>query len=593
MKIYPAPHQVRAAQIIRFDDIPVAHIEKEYHPQSIDVQVNPDFSKNTIQYLAPYQKFVTDNFLAFDTNNKKVDPDLRYQNYRYVYYPEIKKEFEPETFSYSAVVKKHDTFTYMKNYDIKTGILQQNSADKLSKSLISIFGDSAYRGLSPVNVSINGRDKQPSNLIKKSPDGLDFLFIQTDDGTSTKDGVALDYNTLLSYNCNLWVTLSSTGTIFKTLDEKSDGYDFNHITIARNDRIIYSDNEKTHFGKEYGYLARTEVRLSSLSGEGFHYLIPNSVKTPILIIRKDYGGYIVFSHENIFEHLETYLSFIYNIMLQIYMNSYIRTDSEELWITDYPVDYYGSLDIPLHKNHPDINIKDKIAEISNTTYYTIVANGISKNDIKLKQQDSKGNLYFEKIAKTDPEKEVDDVSIFTTQRTIAYCGQQKYRLVESAIVYHTEITDDEKCYITIEPFVSSKYRIISSSSKRFQIENPEDTYTVYALPINKDNESEFFIIDDKDNNFNTKSAIELCTIRVIYAGEPASYDVRLLGGGIPETKYNYEMLDIGNLKGRPYRIGTGAVIKLPEVFKKYDERILSLVEKYKVAADKFYTVYEK
>ena len=113
------------------------------------------------------------------------------------------------------------------------------------------------------------------------------------------------------------------------------------------------------------------------------------------------------------------------------------------------------------------------------------------------------------------------------------------------------------------------------------------------MPINKDNESELFIINNRDNNFNTKSAIELCTIHVEYVGEPASYDVRLLGGGIPETKYNYEMLDIGNLKGRPYRVGTGAVIKLPEVFKKYDERILSLVEKYKVAADKFYTVYDK
>ena len=52
------------------------------------------------------------------------------------------------------------------------------------------------------------------------------------------------------------------------------------------------------------------------------------------------------------------------------------------------------------------------------------------------------------------------------------------------------------------------------------------------------------------------------------------------------------MFDIGNLNGRPYRIGTGAVVKLPKAYKPYENEILAAINKYKVAADQFYIIFE-
>ena len=38
-------------------------------------------------------------------------------------------------------------------------------------------------------------------------------------------------------------------------------------------------------------------------------------------------------------------------------------------------------------------------------------------------------------------------------------------------------------------------------------------------------------------------------------------------------------------------MGTGAVIRLPKAYEKYDERIRKAGESYKVAADQFYIIY--
>jgi hypothetical protein len=68
---------------------------------------------------------------------------------------------------------------------------------------------------------------------------------------------------------------------------------------------------------------------------------------------------------------------------------------------------------------------------------------------------------------------------------------------------------------------------------------------------------------------------------------PLAADVRQLGGGAPPEKQydDYELLDIGSLKGRPYRVGTSMIIKLPKRLEQYDEYIVQAIDRRKVAAD--------
>ena len=88
------------------------------------------------------------------------------------------------------------------------------------------------------------------------------------------------------------------------------------------------------------------------------------------------------------------------------------------------------------------------------------------------------------------------------------------------------------------------------------------------------------------------AAVKICTVQVAFDGDPAAYDIRMLGGGIPEGYTDFEMFDIGNLNGRPYRIGTGAVVKLPKAYKPYESEILAAINKYKIAADQFYIIFD-
>ena len=64
------------------------------------------------------------------------------------------------------------------------------------------------------------------------------------------------------------------------------------------------------------------------------------------------------------------------------------------------------------------------------------------------------------------------------------------------------------------------------------------------------------------------------------------YDIRQLGGGLPENEPdNYNLFDIGHINGRPYRQAGTLVITLPSKYKEYEERIMNVVKKYMVAED--------
>ena len=136
------------------------------------------------------------------------------------------------------------------------------------------------------------------------------------------------------------------------------------------------------------------------------------------------------------------------------------------------------------------------------------------------------------------------------------------------------------------PFISSKHNIILDKAYTFEIKDFEKKYALTIV----NNEPELVEVNDVyTKNENT----EIARIKVEFEGEPVAFDIRQAGGGLPETIDDYDMLDIGSEKGRPYRAGVAAIIKLPKQYEKYDDKIRAAVESYKVAADKFYILYEE
>lgn len=597
MKIYPSPHLIKEAEVPRYLDIPVAHIEQEYHPQEVVPVLDPNFALEDKQFVGPYQRFSTDNILFFDNEEKLVDINLRRDGYSYVYEPESVQEFTPEEFTVWALVKRNDWMSSSKNYDLKVGVFYQSEADKFAKKLISIFGDAPYRQISPANVFVNSGSTSVDDLLVGGGDGYDWVFIESHDAAVYKDNSSnIDFDTLMRNNANLWLAVEDGG-IGNIFDIMTAGQKYEASMINFNGtEIVNAQTETVEFDEEYGYTAKTDTIIQSMPETGYRYIWPPKKsstwqeKSPIYIIEKIGSGYIVVSSKKIFDHLDKYAKYVYRVMLQLYFKSYVRTAQKTLWITNQPVGYMGSLMSPFRRTHPTVNLEEMLRSVDkNIVNYELQSVMFDVTDVLYVNTDSNGNMNFKKLSATDPAIDGSSVSVYTNKKTVAVYKDRPIRLIESGVKITPEINEDEQCYITVAPFKSSAYRLISSQSKRFRIKQVDQVYVLYALPA--DNSGESTVGMELSKDFNPNGAMELARIKVKFAGEPSSYDVRLLGGGLPEKYTDYEMFDISNIKGRPYRVGTGAIVCLPSEYKQYDELIQDAIDKYKVAGDKIYTWY--
>ena len=71
------------------------------------------------------------------------------------------------------------------------------------------------------------------------------------------------------------------------------------------------------------------------------------------------------------------------------------------------------------------------------------------------------------------------------------------------------------------------------------------------------------------------------------------YDMRQLGGGLSEEEEDdFELVDIGHINGRPYRIAGTLVLTMPTKYKPYEEYIQKALDKYRTAEDYIAVFFE-
>ena len=71
------------------------------------------------------------------------------------------------------------------------------------------------------------------------------------------------------------------------------------------------------------------------------------------------------------------------------------------------------------------------------------------------------------------------------------------------------------------------------------------------------------------------------------------YDMRQVGGGLSEEEEDdFELVDIGHINGRPYRIAGTLVLTMPTKYKPYEEYIQKALDKYKTAEDYIAVFFE-
>jgi len=70
-------------------------------------------------------------------------------------------------------------------------------------------------------------------------------------------------------------------------------------------------------------------------------------------------------------------------------------------------------------------------------------------------------------------------------------------------------------------------------------------------------------------------------------------DTRIMGGGLPDGQPDdYDMLDIGHVNGRPYRLGSAFIIRVPKKISNYESRIRTELDKHISAGDEYVLVFE-
>lgn len=603
MKIYPSNHVIREVERPKFLDIPLSHIEKNYIPTEVVAELNPELVQSESSYIAPYQKFNTDDFLIFEDDGTLSKTELVFQDGKYVYRPQDAKEYKPSEFSCNVLLQRKGQLRGDKNYNIRVGVYDGNYAEDLASHLMTIFGDAPYRGVAPANILVNGCSTDLNAMITKDASKFDFLFVQGADVEFLKDlKDSIPYQEFFKSHVNLWVTLTDEGSPkwFRKLKEGE---------LYKVTQIVESENGKYEFMAEddprlrsytyasenaYGWAAYEGVAFRQFDRNRYKYLFGSTQKTksPIIIMERPNGSYIVVSHESMFEHLNQYGPFVYNVMMELYRRSFLKITSKKYWVTEHPVDYLGSLNVPFHRTHPSINLQDIIAE-SHAAVDGYDVKRIYSNDpgVVLDRRMENGDLYFKRVGSDEPEKKPDDTTIFTYQHTVLQYEVQKKKIVESGLKISTSV-ENGRCFVTVLPFSSSKYKLLWKSARTFELESVDKEYIIYALPIGETGESIVGLVRADDKDFDKEASIQLARVHTVFYGEPVAYDIRQLGGGLPEKLKDYDMIDIGNSKGRPYRVGVGAVIRLPKAYQKYADKIQQAVESYKVAADKFYVVYE-
>ena len=605
MRIYPSKHKIKSIPTSKIDtdlNIPLAYISVDYTKYDISKIVEPDFSTTSKSILYPEQKFENKDFLLFNEFEEEVNKNNLFvsTNNGYMFYPSNTVKFSPKKFSWKATVKKNYDYNISNTYNIKVGYEYDTV---LNRNLINTFMNPSERDMYVYsNIKINSNDKT-YNTFELSDD-TDIMFIKSHnckhfDINNTREIKINDY---LSKHTNIWFGCEDAVALNET-------YKMLTATTPHTFRIknpIISENAV--IDTKYYFDLNT---ISTPTGVIMHNIFDTTL-VPALILEYTNQGFVVITSYTIFDDMNLYEKFMYEIMMYVYCNTYMSTDYNEEWIT-YSLPNY---------------------EVTNNVY-TTKSSFISKKSIS-SQFDSQGSYNLINI------DIVDDTALDTgleTAGSIKCIGQNNGKpvfVIDGKLNGYTEPNKPEgwksiycngyiyyidKLYYLIEQDITNKIMMVESDtdliiklynfkSSKYEINKQTDTTLKISFIktdgelIQRIREGEYTVFYNKDNSKITYCYAEdyedkpnlykLFNILVQQTDDAVEvYDMRQLGGGLSEEEEDdFELVDIGHINGRPYRIAGTLVLTMPTKYKPYEQYIQKALDKYKTAEDYIAVFFE-
>lgn len=596
MKIYPSPHLVLSTNKPSFTHIPLAHMEVELIPDSIEfMPQGEEFILDKKQVINPYDTFVNGTDLIFNSNGEIEDVELSFSNGKYIYEPSNIVEFSPSEFSMYATIQKNISYMLTDKYNINITV------DNLSNwnDLISLFGNASARSICPPNIKINNESMDISSLASGSFDNTDFYLIKSPDGKRYATDLLIDFDEILDKHTNIWLSIDDNSNelnnIFDTLTAPCESTSPLNKTVYKSD--IKVSDKLTHTIKQNNNII--SYMFDDSSDYSIQYEYSNN---PIVIVEKKNKGFVIISHSSIFNDLNTNSNLIYDAIIKVFIKSYLDTYTIKSWITDKNVEYIGSIGRVFNKKHESINLKELVNKKDDTikNQYNLISVNVDMDKSApiavYVNTDSDQYMHFKKFEdgdNIDPIKQDGYKSMMTTKNTVIYFNQDCIYKIESKINLQQIINNENNtCKVLLKPFKSSKHRLNLKDEIILNIPDLSEVYYLLALPINKNGESTVRLAPRK--SYNHTGEIILGEIRVILTTKKVCSDARISGGGLPENiQDDYDLLDIGNLYGRLFRAGTSLIIRLPSYLEKYDSYIKDAIERWKNATTYIVIHYDK
>ena len=581
MKIYPSKSQIEYTDKVDSNmDIPLAYINSDYIEKTITININNKYNYNKIKEVLPYDEFSTNNesypeitlynkdYSAINTNEQSNMLIRESNTYKYIYYPKESLVFEPYIFYYNVLAKKKINYTSSRKFNIKVAC----SNEELAKEMIQYFSDKYDKNLFPSNVIFNNGDKSINSLVINSLKDIDFMFIRSNDGIHYTNNEKIDLESFIEYNTIPFIICDSF--------EESKKIE-NPLTL----KFLLKENiaMSSDVFESIGYFTIPKDD----DGITFKSLFTNINYAPVLIKEFINTGYVVYCHSKFIEALEDIYPVFYNILIQLYLNNYVKTGDIKSWITDTIPDYIienGRLvqktkftsNIELHKL---LNLYENDAYPINVTTFVYDKNNIKQDSLVYYTGMSSNYLVFKKLYSkdySDPIKQNNQISIYTSRNNIMYYDNFIYTIEEDLTNKITCTIIDNTLSINIKPF---KNTFLDTRTLITQINFNYELKDVLIQSIYLIWNYETKTIELKtEYNANAEQLAEI----IISKDKKTTqiYDMRLRGGGLEEeSKDNYDCFDISNILGKSYRKGGSliATIKLPLIYKKNENDIYAIV----------------
>lgn len=614
MKIYPSKHKIKSIPTSKIDtdlNIPLAYVDIDYTKNKVSKIVDANFSTNKKTILYPGQLFENKDFKLFNKLEEEItnkDNLFYYTDGQYAFYPNNTIKFTPKKFLWKATVKRNFTYNISNTYNINIGCKYN---DDLNKRLINAFMDPSNRDLLVhSNIKINNDSTNYSTFSSIENEKADFMFIKSHNCKHYDTDQTLEINTkeFLDAHTNVWFGCEDAVYL-------NESYKMllatNPTTFRVADPIV---TKECTVDSSYYFDLST---VSTPVGVTVHNIFDTTL-VPVLILEYENLGFIIITSYTILDDPLKYESLMYEVMMYVYTKSYESTDYINDWITYKLPDY--EVNNGIYSIKSGFVSKKSITSLLNLTDdYNLISLDIKDDNTvrTLSTEDttnsSGGNIVClgqnggrpifaingTLTGYTEPNKPEGWKSVYCDGSV--YYIEKLYYLIEEDITNKIIIAEkDNSLIVKLYSFKSSKLNINKQSDSTIQISYiktdgdlvqriKEAEYVVYYVKAYDKIEfcyAEDYIEDDsKYKLFNilveqTDSAIEI-------------HDMRQLGGGLSEEEPDdFELLDIGHINGRPYRMAGALVLTMPTKYSSYDEYIQKVINKYKTAEDYIAVFYK-